>query len=45
MQSFFSLYKHQTEYVNKRQHKGIKNVLIDVTVTPNAAKFDAIVFE
>jgi len=45
VQSFFSLYKHHTEYVSKRQQSGIKNVLIEVTVTPNAARFDAIVFE
>jgi len=39
------LYKHHTEYVSKRQQSGIKNVLIEVTVTPKAARFDAIVFE
>ena len=45
VQSFFSLYKHHTEYVRRRQQRGIRNVLIDVTVTPKAAKFEAIVFE
>lgn len=44
-QSFFSLYKHHTEYVSRRQQSGIRNVLIEVTVTPKAARFEAMVFE
>lgn len=33
------------EYPSNRQHSGTRYELIAVTVTPNAAKFEAIVFE
>ena len=45
VQSLFSLYRHHTEYVSNRQHRGIKIVEMLVTVTPKAAKLEAIVFE
>lgn len=44
-QSLFSLNKVQSVYDKRRMHRGTKYVLIDVTLTPNAAMFDAIVLE
>ena len=33
------------EYVKRQRHNGIKYVLMPVTLTPKAAKFDEIAFE
>ena len=41
----FCLYNDHIEYERSKKHRGIKQVFMDETETPKAAKFDAIVLE
>ena len=42
---FLALYIDQTAYAKRQQHTGIRYVFMLEADTPNAARFDVIVFE